>query len=185
MSQQDLTQGRVSTSLARLTAPMMMGVSSSILVQTLEMGFIGQLGTAYVAAITFTFPLVMILTSIALGISIGTSSVIARSVGSKRGLYELIIDEFSRPPLLVHVSQYFTPFCLGNTFDTIRARRDPRRNHALALLMNDILVVIVLSRGRKIDNAVYHVDAAGVPTSPLLGHRIHDDTLELRLHSLR
>ena len=63
---------------------MMMGVSSSILVQTLEMGFIGQLGTAYVAAITFTFPLVMILTSIALGISIGTSSVIARSVGSKQ-----------------------------------------------------------------------------------------------------
>ena len=48
------------------------------------MGFIGQLGTAYVAAITFTFPLVMILTSIALGISIGTSSVIARSVGSKQ-----------------------------------------------------------------------------------------------------
>ena len=61
-----------------------MGVSSSIVVQTLEMGFIGHLGTAYVAAITFTFPLVMILTSIALGISIGTSSVIARSVGSKQ-----------------------------------------------------------------------------------------------------
>ena len=84
MSNHDLTQGRVSTSLAKLTAPMMMGVSSSIVVQTLEMGFIGQLGTAYVAAITFTFPLVMILTSIALGISIGTSSVIARSVGSKQ-----------------------------------------------------------------------------------------------------
>ena len=84
MSSHDLTQGKVPSSLAKLTAPMMMGVSSSILVQTLEMGFIGQLGTAYVAAITFTFPLVMILTSIALGISIGTSSVIARSVGSKQ-----------------------------------------------------------------------------------------------------
>ena len=67
--------------LAKLTAPMVMGVSSSILVQTLEMGFIGQLGTQYVAAITFTFPIAMMLTSIALGISIGTSSVIARSVG--------------------------------------------------------------------------------------------------------
>lgn len=69
------------SALTRLTAPMMLGVSSSIIVQTLEMGFIGQLGHAYVAAITFTFPLTMILTSIALGISIGTSSVIARSVG--------------------------------------------------------------------------------------------------------
>jgi len=64
---------------------MVMGVSSSILVQTLEMGFIGQLSTAHVAAITFTFPLTMVLTSIALGISIGTSSVVARSIGSGKG----------------------------------------------------------------------------------------------------
>ncbi|MEM7099301.1 MAG: MATE family efflux transporter [Pseudomonadota bacterium] len=82
MAHNDLTQGSVPTSLAKLTAPMVMGVSSSIVVQTLEMGFIGQLSTAHVAAITFTFPITMILTSLALGISIGTSSVIARSVGS-------------------------------------------------------------------------------------------------------
>jgi len=60
---------------------MMLGVSSTIVVQTLEMGFLGQLGHSEIAAVTFTFPLTMILTSIALGISIGTSSVIARSVG--------------------------------------------------------------------------------------------------------
>ncbi|NOX51151.1 MAG: MATE family efflux transporter [Gammaproteobacteria bacterium] len=82
MSKNDLTQGSVPIALAKLTAPMVMGVSSSILVQTLEMGFIGQLSTQHVAAITFTFPLTMIITSIALGISIGTSSVIARNVGS-------------------------------------------------------------------------------------------------------
>ncbi|MEM7003141.1 MAG: MATE family efflux transporter [Pseudomonadota bacterium] len=82
MPNNDLTQGSVPASLARLTAPMVMGVASSILVQTIEMGFIGQLSTRHVAAITFTFPLTMVLTSIALGISIGTSSVIARSVGS-------------------------------------------------------------------------------------------------------
>ncbi len=61
---------------------MMLGVSSTILVSMLEIGFIGQLGTEHVAAVTFTFPLTMILNSIALGIGIGTSSVIARSVGS-------------------------------------------------------------------------------------------------------
>jgi putative MATE family efflux protein len=62
---------------------MFMGVASTILVGALEIGFIGQLGTRYVAAITFTFPVVMILTSIALGIGIGTSSVIARSIGGR------------------------------------------------------------------------------------------------------
>ena len=46
------------------------------------MGFIGQLGIGHVAAMTFTFPLTMILSSIALGIGIGASSIIARSVGS-------------------------------------------------------------------------------------------------------
>jgi putative MATE family efflux protein len=84
MSARDLTQGSVTRSLFRLTAPMMMGVSSNILVSMLEIAFIGQLGTEEVAAVTFTFPLVMILNSIALGIGIGTSSVIARNVGSGR-----------------------------------------------------------------------------------------------------
>ena len=83
MQRASLTDSQISvtTSLSRLTAPMMLGVSSTIVVQTLEMGFLGQLGHSSIAAITFTFPLTMILTSIALGISIGTSSVIARSVG--------------------------------------------------------------------------------------------------------
>jgi len=78
---QDLTQGPVARSLLRLTAPMMLAVSSSIIVQMIEIGFIGQLGTAQIAAVTFTFPITMMLTSVALGIGIGTSSVIARRVG--------------------------------------------------------------------------------------------------------
>jgi putative MATE family efflux protein len=82
MSSRDLTQGSVTGSLFRLTAPMMLGVSSNILVSMLEIGFIGRLGTEPVAAITFTFPLVMMLNSVALGIGIGTSSVIARGIGS-------------------------------------------------------------------------------------------------------
>ena len=84
MPQRSLTEGSVPLSLYRLTAPMLLGVSSSILVQTLEMGFIGQLSTQHVAAVTFTFPITMILTSIALGVGIGASSVIARSAGAGR-----------------------------------------------------------------------------------------------------
>jgi putative MATE family efflux protein len=82
MRPNDLTKGSVTGSLFRMTAPMMLGVSSTILVSMLEIGFIGRLGTEPVAALTFTFPLVMILNSVALGIGIGTSSVIARGIGS-------------------------------------------------------------------------------------------------------
>ena len=82
MAQRDLTQGSVPVSLLKLTAPMTIGISSAILVQTLEMGFIGQLSIRHVAAMTFTFPLTMVLSSVALGIGIGASSIVARSVGS-------------------------------------------------------------------------------------------------------
>ena len=80
-SGQDLTQGPVARGLFRLTAPMMLAISSSVIVQMIEIGFIGQLGTAQIAAVTFTFPITMMLTSVAMGVSIGTSSVIARRVG--------------------------------------------------------------------------------------------------------
>ena len=82
MAQRDLTQDSISVSLLKLTAPMTVGITSAILVQTLEMGFIGQLSIEHVAAMTFTFPLTMVLSSIALGIGIGASSIIARGVGS-------------------------------------------------------------------------------------------------------
>ena len=82
MSARDLTQDSVGRALFRVTAPMMVGVSSSIVVSMVEIGFIGQLGTLPLAAVTFTFPLVMMLTSIALGIGIGTSSIVARGFGS-------------------------------------------------------------------------------------------------------
>ena len=49
MSARDLTQDSVSRSLFRMTAPMMVGVSSSILVSMLEIGFIGKLGTVPLA----------------------------------------------------------------------------------------------------------------------------------------
>jgi putative MATE family efflux protein len=78
----DLTRGPVGVTLFRLTAPMMVAVSTSIVVQMIEIGFIGQLGTHALAAVTFTFPVSMMLTSVALGIGIGTSSVIARRVGA-------------------------------------------------------------------------------------------------------
>ena len=66
----------------QLTMPMVLAVSSSIGVSVLEIGFIGQLSTQHVAAISFTFPLTMALTSVALGISIACSSVVARNVGA-------------------------------------------------------------------------------------------------------
>lgn len=126
---------------------MMIGVSSSILVSMLEIAFIGQLGTLQLAAVTFTFPLVMMLTSIALGIGIGTSSVIARGIGSgarddarRLGTHSLLlvtavtavlsfagwasIDAVftslgATPEVLVHIHRYLDIYYPGVVFMTL------------------------------------------------------------------
>lgn len=43
--------------------------------------FVGQLGLEQLAALTFTFPVIMLLISLAIGLGAGTSSVIARAIG--------------------------------------------------------------------------------------------------------
>ncbi len=77
-----LTQGPVGRGLLNLTAPMILGISSSLIAAVFEMYLLGLIGTNELAAYSFTFPVIGALTSVGLGISIGLSSVLARSVGA-------------------------------------------------------------------------------------------------------
>lgn len=76
-----LVTGPVGRGLLRLTAPMVLGISSNILAGLFEAWLIGKVSTAALAAYSFTFPVVSALMSISLGTSIGVSSVLARTVG--------------------------------------------------------------------------------------------------------
>ncbi|MFT5013473.1 MAG: putative MATE family efflux protein [Patiriisocius sp.] len=76
-----LTQGPVSSSLINLTIPMILGISSSLVAAIFETYLIGLIGTNELAAYSFTFPVIGALQSISLGLSIGLSSVLARSIG--------------------------------------------------------------------------------------------------------
>ncbi len=61
---------------------MLGGILSMILFNVADTFFVGQLGTRQLAAISFTFPVVMVLISLAIGLGSGTSSVLARAIGS-------------------------------------------------------------------------------------------------------
>jgi len=76
-----LTQGKVSGALLSLTIPMILGISSNLVAALFETYLIGLIGTDELAAYSFTFPVIGALTSFMLGISIGLSSVLARTVG--------------------------------------------------------------------------------------------------------
>lgn len=76
-----LTQGNVSKTLLQLTIPMIWGVFAVIFFNLVDTYFVGKLGITQLAAMSFTFPVVMILGSMAIGLGIGASSVIARAIG--------------------------------------------------------------------------------------------------------
>ena len=77
-----LTQGTVSNGLLHLTVPMLLGISSTLVAALFETYLIGLIGTNELAAYSFTFPVVGALQSISLGLSIGLSAVLARTVGA-------------------------------------------------------------------------------------------------------
>lgn len=90
MSAPKLTQGTVSSGLLRLTMPMLLGIFANLGAALFETFLLGKVGTASLAAYSFTFPVTGALGSLSLGISIGLSSVLART-----GQF----DRFCRPGL--------------------------------------------------------------------------------------
>ena len=75
------TEGSVHSHLSRLTGFMVLGLLSVMGASVVETIYIGNIGTNELAALSFTFPLVMLFQGISMGLGIGASSVIARTMG--------------------------------------------------------------------------------------------------------
>jgi len=77
-----LTQGPVGGHLVDMTVPVLLGIATMMAQGLIDTWFIGQVGDAQLAAFSFGFPILMIVTSVAIGLGAGTSSVVARALGS-------------------------------------------------------------------------------------------------------
>ncbi len=78
------TEDPVGPLLYRMSLPMVWGLLATMSFNAIDTYFVAQLGEAELAAMSFTFPVVMVVTSMAIGLSAGTSSVIARLLGQKK-----------------------------------------------------------------------------------------------------
>lgn len=67
-----------------MTWPVIIGVLTLISFNVVDTFFVGMLGTDPLAAVSFTFPVTFTVVSLAIGLGIGTSAVIARKRGSGR-----------------------------------------------------------------------------------------------------
>jgi len=77
-----LTQGSVGRHLVDMTVPVLYGIFTMMLQGFADAWFIGRVGDRELAALSFAFPILMIVTSVAIGLGAGTSSVVARAIGA-------------------------------------------------------------------------------------------------------
>lgn len=78
-----MTEGDVRRTISRLALPMVFGILGLIIFNLVDTYFVSLLGTMPLAALTFTYPVVLTLNSVTLGIGMGTASVVSRAVGEK------------------------------------------------------------------------------------------------------
>ncbi|MBN2279684.1 MAG: MATE family efflux transporter [Candidatus Marinimicrobia bacterium] len=83
MKNKDLSCGNIKKQLLSMTWPMMFGMVGMVIFNLVDTYFIGKLGVKELAAIGFTFPVIMFVNSVALGIGIGTSSLMSRNIISQ------------------------------------------------------------------------------------------------------
>lgn len=77
-----LTEGPVGRHLVAMTVPVMLGIITMMGQALVDAWFLGRVGDRALAAHAFSFPILMIVTSVAIGLGAGTSSVVARAIGA-------------------------------------------------------------------------------------------------------
>lgn len=82
MNRARLTQGPVSRVIIRLAGPMTIGLLSIFFFNLADTYFVAQLGTRHLAAMSFTFPVVMVLLGVSFSLSTGTTSEVSRAIGA-------------------------------------------------------------------------------------------------------
>ena len=83
-----LIRGSIGKTISKLTLQMWIGILGMQVFNLVDTFFVGQLGAKQLAAMGFTFPVVLVVNSIALGLGIGASAVISRAIG-KGDQYEM------------------------------------------------------------------------------------------------
>ena len=71
----------MAAALSSLALPMLGGIFSVIAFNLADTYFVSQLGTRQLAAMSFTFPVVMVMLGIAFGLTTGTAAAVSRAIG--------------------------------------------------------------------------------------------------------
>lgn len=126
MNSIDLTSGSIFRHLMKLTWPMMISIVSLVAFNLVDLYYVGMLGERELAALSFTFPVITVIFSLVQGLGMGTTAVVARSIG--RGDMSKAGTETTNSLILgVLISSVFVFIGLSTlefTFETLGAKPD-------------------------------------------------------------
>ena len=77
----ELDEGSVIAALLYMAGPMIFGVAAVMSVTLVDTLYIGQLGKAQLAALSFAFPITTVVSGLSLGLSAAAASVVSRAIG--------------------------------------------------------------------------------------------------------
>jgi putative MATE family efflux protein len=105
MNRPDMVRDPVGKALLRLLLPMIPGTLSIVLFNLADTFFVGQLGAVPLAAMSFSFPVVLISGGLSMGLGIGTTAHVSRALGEgKRDFAKLISSQAHLLAFLVVVT---------------------------------------------------------------------------------
>jgi MATE family, multidrug efflux pump len=76
-----ITNDKEASVLLRLAAPMMFGILGISIFNLMDTLFVGRLGTVELAALSFTFPVVLVVSSVSLGLGVGMTAAVSKAAG--------------------------------------------------------------------------------------------------------
>jgi putative MATE family efflux protein len=119
-----LIDGPVGKTLIKLTIPMVVGIVGMVAFNLADTFFVSKLGTNELAALSFTFPVVLVINSLALGIGIGASAVISRAIGQgdQHRVKRLTTDSLVLAMFIVTVFVVAGLFTINPVFRILGAR---------------------------------------------------------------
>ena len=76
-----ITNDREASVLLSLAAPMMLGILGMSIFNIMDTLFVGRLGTVELAALSFTFPVILIVSSVSHGLGVGMTAAVSKAAG--------------------------------------------------------------------------------------------------------
>ena len=121
-----LVEEPVGKTLVQLTIPMIFGIVGIVAFNLVDTFFVGRLGTDELSALSFTFPVVLIIASLAHGLGIGASAVISRAIGegNHHKVQRLTTDSLVLSVLLVAIFAVIGQLTIDPIFRLLGATPD-------------------------------------------------------------